>query len=770
MAAAAFFASGFAALLDQVVWQRLLGLFSGADLVSATIVVAAFMAGLGAGSLAGGHLADGVDRSTALLLFAGAEIAIGLFGLASKTLYYDVLYARLGSAQLSSGLEALLLFAALLPPTFAMGLSLPLLSKALAPDVSSSAPTIGVLYGINTLGAGLGAAVTTWVLLRRLGLAGSLVVGAAVNGLCALAAVSLWFRSRRADEPRTPATAVSEPGAPRSFPGGPGRARSLPFATWVVLYGLSGFVALSLEIVWFRLLGIMAKSTAFTFGTLLAIYLIGLGVGVLLGTRAVRASRSPASTFLTLQALAAVCAGIAVAAFTAFVGDRFASSLWIYFSSPEPLDLKRALADLASTLGTRAGASTLAKVFLYSHVVGPAVLIGPAVVLMGASFPFLQKAVQTDLALLGRRVGWLQAANIAGSLVGAVLTGVFFLRVFGSPVTLKLLVAASAVFVLVAFRARPAGRSASGGAGILAAVLALTVLLMPGAARLWAKLHGTQAEKILFAEDGSGLSLFTPLSEDPGTPAVLFGNGLSQSWIPYGSGHSLLGAIPAMVHPAPREIAVIGLGSGDTLFHLAGRRETRRLTCVEIITSQKAVLVAFASRRSDEALRAILSDRRIDFIEGDGREYLRRSRRRFDVIEADALRPGSALSGNLYSVEYFELMRRHLKPGGLAVTWGATARVLKTFLRVFPHVVWIGDILIGSDTAIPFDASVIRARLNDPFSRTHYAKSKGDLARSVGEYLAAHPAAVFGPNHDRSTIRDVNTDLFPKDEFHVPQE
>jgi len=186
LSAAAFFASGFAALLYQVIWQRLLVLFSGADLYSVTIIVASFMGGMGVGHLAGGHVADRVSPRTSLFCFAGAELAIALFGFFSRALYYDFLYNRLGAAEIPAPALALLLFISLLVPTFFMGASLPLLSRALASRLERAASVIGILYGVNTLGAAAGALVSTWVLLPRFGLDGSIRVGVLFNVLCAL--------------------------------------------------------------------------------------------------------------------------------------------------------------------------------------------------------------------------------------------------------------------------------------------------------------------------------------------------------------------------------------------------------------------------------------------------------------------------------------------------------------------------------------------------------------------------------------------------------
>ena len=319
----AFFLSGFAALIYQVVWQRMLVLPIGADVYSTTVIVGAFMAGLGCGNLAGGHVADRLSRTRCLGLFVVAELCVGLFGAASRSIFYDWMYLGLGGLSLTPLAAAIVIFAALIWPTFWMGMSLPLLARAVTSTLDGAATRIGVLYGLNTLGAALGAFATTWVLFPSRGLAGSLYVAVAMNVLAAVAALPLV--RRRSAQPRDTAAAVVR-----------GRQVDVPnwgFRTWALLYGVSGFQALSLEIVWFRLLGVMVKSSAFTFGTLLAIYLAGLGLGAALGSAALRGVRRPAFWFLALQAFVALYAGAAILALTAWEGNTPAlSSLLAYFA------------------------------------------------------------------------------------------------------------------------------------------------------------------------------------------------------------------------------------------------------------------------------------------------------------------------------------------------------------------------------------------------------------------------------------------------------
>src|SRR5262245_44902123 len=339
LSAAAFFASGFAALLYQVIWQRLLVLFSGADLYSVTIIVASFMGGMGVGHLAGGHVADRVSPRTSLLCFAGAEFAIAVFGFFSRGLYYDFLYNRFVAAQIPAPALALLLFISLLVPTFFMGASLPLLSRALASRLERAASVIGILYGVNTLGAAAGALVSTWVLLPRLGLDGGIRVGVLFNVLCALIVLpaAAGLRSRI-----TAASPAGDPEARWGPPSGGPSEMSFPFWIWACIFATSGLLALALEIVWFRVLAVTMKGTAFTFGTLLGVYLTGLGAGALIGSAVAPRLRRPAVAFLALQAAIGALAMLLLTAFIRFADN--VAPLWAYLGSYEPLDIRTAVA------------------------------------------------------------------------------------------------------------------------------------------------------------------------------------------------------------------------------------------------------------------------------------------------------------------------------------------------------------------------------------------------------------------------------------------
>ncbi len=759
-----FFASGFAALIYQTIWQRMLGFFSGVDVYSVTITVAAFMAGLGCGSLAGGHLADRLSPKHRLLAFGAAEGIIALFALSSKWVYYDLLYIKWSALADSPVLLPVILFASLLIPTFCMGLTLPILAKALTARIETASTVVGFLYGANTLGAAVGALLTPWFLLRHFSFPEILRLAAILNALCAIGAALIWWRV-------TPAS-VDTPAQTMPREASPPEAGLSSARVWMLIYALSGFIALSLEIVWFRLLGVMQKSTSLTFPSLLATYLGGLAFGIIIGVLLVKQVRRPAVTFLLLQSGVTLYAAGALTVFLNQVNQRISwRPLWEYlgrYRDVPSVELLRAISVWFSGAPLTAELMQNARFVWLVYFGVPIALIVPSTFLMGASFPVLQKLVQDNPRLLGRRVGWLQTMNIGGSMLGALLVGWCLLGWLGTAGTLKLLVLLGGAFLcLTAWHLSP--RVWIRLAGMFIAICGVTWLavVVPGSDQLWAKLHGTTPAGIIAREGASGLAVLKGKPDAFEQDAVwVFNNGLGQSWLPYGSVHTQIGLLAIALHPKPEEVAVIGVGSGDTVYALGGSPHTREITCIEIVRPAYDALKEVAPRLRYPALDALLIDPRIRWVFTDGRAYILRSGKQFDVIEADALRPNSAYSGNLYSYEYFRTLKAHLKPGGLAVTWAPTDRVLASFLEVFPYAVVVDEVVLGSEQPIEVDKETIMRRLADPFTLAHYQRVEADLWPQVTDLLAGRFIQQT-PNVRQPARVDLNFDLYPRDEYMV---
>ncbi|GAB3699231.1 fused MFS/spermidine synthase [Spirosoma flavus] len=739
-----FFLSGFAALLYQIIWQRLLVFYTGSDTVSISLIVSAFMTGLGIGYLAGGRLADRSTSTQNLRYFVLAELGIMVFALFSKAIFYDFLYQ---SNRLPSGqplLIYIIVFGIVLVPTFLMGVSLPVLSRTFRfDDMDQQARYISLLYFINTLGASVGAFVTGFLLVRRLGFDNAIFVGAALNGICAVCAWSIVRGAKGLGGEIS--TIKSTPSVLNPLPQA---QRPLPLALWSMQYAVSGFAALSLELIWFRVLETLIKSVSLTFAILLAIYLGSMAIGTVVGTwltsrssyqSAIRRERAFLLAQLVLYGYTALSIGLFVNAIGRVPGLQF---LWDYFASGEPV------------------LSPRFSLFTYGAV--PVFLLGIPTFLMGLSFSLSQSIIQNNYAEIGRRVGWLQFINIVGSAVGAWAVTWIGFAYLGTALLLKCIVALGFGYVaLLLIRRHSPGLVV----GLLAIALGLSIFIIPDNTHFWQRLNGLEKPSdFVFDENESAVSVIKMTPDQK--MGVVFVNGLGQSGLPYhyDAVHTLLGALPVMMHPDPKHVAVIGLGSAGTVNGIAGRPETRRIDCFEIASNQEKVLTDYAGRVGDTAVNAVLRDTRLNMVFRDGRYAIRNGETRYDVIEADALRPLSAYSGNVYSKEYFELIRDRLCPGGLAVTWCPTGRVLNTFRTVFPYVAYCDKlVLIGSNQPIQLDWKAIEQRAKHDFSQRHYGRSGINIWSLLDHYR--HDIRLL--TETKEITGEINTDLFPKDEYSI---
>jgi predicted membrane-bound spermidine synthase len=738
LAGVAFFFSGVSALVYQVAWQRILALHTGVGIYSIALIVASFMAGLGLGSHLGGWASFRLGAAKSLVAFAMLELGIGLFGLLSCTFFYDLLYLRASWLYESPWTSGALHFLALLIPTTMMGMSLPFLVRATVRDAETAGRVIGDLYGINVIGAGVGALVTPWILVRFLGIRGAVTTAAAGNSVAFLvAAVLVVVLRRNRDRPISRVTQADRLDGPVAQ----------PYRIWIALYALSGFCAMSLEIVWFRIVDLGTKSMAFSFGTVLALYLVFYALGSLVGARLVSRVSSPLYAFLICQSGLIAYAGTAVFLLVSLPPDTpFYSWFADYWGRSRAFVLSDNLWSPAA---------------MRLYLALPAMLFGPATFLMGLSFPILQRAVQDDPQTSGRKVGFLQAANIAGGVAGSLLVGLLLLNHLGTMGSFRFLMGCGLIFAAVGIR-RYGMRSWTGLAG---AFLVVFVVTLPTRAGLWNRLHGVFDGRAIVGEDATGVSALVP--EGKGRFRV-FVNGKSHSWLPFGGSHTRLGAVPAIVHPSPKDIAIIGLGSGNTAWAAAMRQETRAVTVFEISGPQPRVLERLADAYSDdpdlEQLREFLEDPRIHIKVADGRKALELGRNLYDIIQADPLHPAMAYSGYVYSTEFFELCARRLKPGGIMCSWSPTSRVYHTFRHVFPYVLEIegGGILMGSNERISIDRRTWRERVLSP--RTASYMGGWNRAR----WLLETVRTVRKPRRPPAPRIDLNHDLFPRDEFVVP--
>lgn len=758
-----YFVSGFTALLYQVVWQRVLGLFSGSDVRSVSIVVASYLLGLGIGSWISSRFSDRLGSRRAIQVYGFCNFGIAVFAVSSRFLFYDLLFLRWQSLSHSIALMLLIVFLSLLIPTTLMGLSLPLVSKAISHHASQAALRIGLLYGVNTLGSGAGALISGWYIIGTIGYEWTIYLGAALStliGVVSLGSAQLFISQFPATLSavteassvisRSSMRASSATGLPSVTERSPVKSLSTSATIsqvhlnlqWPLLVFLSGFMAISLEILWFRILDTVLQSIAYTYAHLLAFILLSNGLGSIAGAAAVHFIAKPRRVFLLIQG--------AIAAYSVI-------SIWLitFYWQVQPLETR--------LTGGYIDPSQMNATLLIRYVVLPLVMLVPPNFLMGFYFPVVQKAVQKDDQQIGQRVGLIQAANILGNTTGSLLTGLVLLNWLGTAGALRSLAALGLGFISLIYLTRRQVKLAHG----LAIVLLIALGLFPNNTRFWAALQGISPEQFFIAaEDSTGVAAITESNQE----GRLLASGQAQARFPYMQVHAVLGSLPALLHPHPTQVMIIGLGSGGTA-HTAGVNPlTQHIQVVELLGAELTVLKQYAKTPVGQPLAALFQDPRYEFIVGDGRQKLQQSTHQFDIVEADAIYPWQSRAGMLYSQEFFQMVRSHLAPSGIFVEWNVGAETEPTFRNVFPYVLELamsGDlnILIGSDRPIDFNQQNLLTKLQQPSVLQFLANAKVNVEALRRDVKAA--GIQYYSHLKNGQPAAMNTDLFPRSEYYL---
>ena len=511
---------------------------------------------------------------------------------------------------------------------------------------------------------------------------------------------------------------------------------------WSLLVFISGFLIVALQIVWYRLIGVLLQSSSYSFSLVLAVFLLGDAAGLLVGARVVDRIGDPRRFFFLMQSTATALA--------------LGGTWFVYFAMGAGL-LPSSFVDY-----DRMSAATPINIAVISVLVTVVVL--PASFIMGFSFPVVQKAVQRDIGRLGSRVGLVQLANIVGNSAGSLVAGLLLLDLVGTANTLRLLVAIGLAFAVLQL----VGPAVTRWAAVPAAVLAAGLLFFPGGEAFWRRLHGLTVQEAIVGEDKTGLAL---LKMSDGQSGRLYIQGHSQSELPFTTLHAVLGAIGPLVHDAPRHVLVIGSGTGGTPFAAALNPATEKVRVIEIVAPVVTTLHTYVNQGGRSGIDQLLTNGRFEIVVADGRHRLALEPTLYDVIEADAILPKTALSGLLYSQEFFQQVRSKLAPGGISVQWAPTDRTIETFRSVFPFVTMVHPagsrrpVMLGSDRPIPYARNKILGLLAQPKVEAHLTSSRVDRATVVKWFEDAKPQPV-----NEGTVvpaRSPNTDFFPRDEYYL---
>jgi predicted membrane-bound spermidine synthase len=753
-----FLCSGASGLIYQIVWVRQLGHVFGNTVYSASIVVATFMLGLGAGSYLLGAVADRSrdDRVGLIGLYAKLEIVIGLLGvLISLVLpHLASIVARLSSYQSDSegwqtltlasyawrgGLAVLLL----VPITLLMGGTLTVLVRAhVRGDLRSSGWRVATLYGANTIGAAAGAFLTDFVLAPALGLLITQLVAAALNVVAAAGAYQL---SRRPQEP-----AVAVPLAPRTEAAAASPKSTVSWAS--VALALSGFAALGMEMLWLRHLTVLLGGFRAVLSLLLTVMLAALGIGALLGGWLDRRFGHPVRSLMIVQSV-------------------FAAATLIGLASNTADDLAAHGASIAAALATRSPSSR-AIAELWFDLRPMLIEVALPSLVAGLAFPLANAIVQRAQESVGRRAGILYAANTCGAVTGSLATGYLLLPYLGMQTSAAVLAAVAVLAICplflashsIATRPVPAFALAS-----LVGICALVIWLMLPRDFIVQRALDRSAPDERIVTMSEGVTELLAVVERPGRGRGLLTNGHAMS-----STASLdqrymraLAHIPLLSMIAPERVMVIGFGVGNTT-HAATLHAS--VTRVEVADLSRNIL-AHAGYFSD-ANRDVLRNSKVSVFVNDGRQHLQMAAPgSYDLITLEPPPIAHAGVAALYSREFYALARSRLKSGGYVSQWlpayqvpaESSLAMVRAFLDVFPQSVLLSgaqaELLLVGTTAPrieldPFRAArglVIQPEVREDLTRIDLGSVKEIAGTFVGstETLAKATVASAVVTDDR---------------------
>lgn len=669
---AAVLASGVSGLTWEMLWQQRTGLALGVSAWATTLTLAAMMAGMGAGALLAARLARRGRLRRPLFAYGLAEAAVGLGGLC-------VPWGLAGLERLDAWLwplapggalavQAVGTLLVLLPPSVAMGATLPILAAHVAGEergqeacATGRRSRIATLYAINVSGAVVGVLAATFAGLPVLGVADTERIAAALN-----LAVALW--------------AVTRPDAAGVAPVVPASAR--PPAPALMLAFTSGFTVFVLEVSWFRSLRAAFQSTTESFAIILAAFLTALALGAWLAPRVRRHLPGALELLLPLAALAVLVATPLVDA-----PERWLRTALDPDWSPAALSL-------------RGGVLRFAALF--------AVLAVP-VTLLGTLLPWLLSDHES-----AEGVGHLTLVNTVGSVSGALLAGFVLLPTLGATRTswvAGLCVLAAGVAALPS----PRGFARAAAAGALGLVVAIP--LSGGAARLRVQGYGARQafDGVLYVAEGpdSTVQVTRALRSDD---HILVIDGFAASQEGPGSEYmQWMGHLPALAASRLDDALVIGFGTGQTT-QAVRLHHPRRLFVADVSAAVFGAADLFPSNGG------VLDDPSVHPVVMDGRAFLRRSGdQRFDLVTLEPMPPNFAGVNNLYSREFYQLVADHLAPGGVVAQWVPfhliapehMLAIVATFQDVFPETrLWITPqhgtgILVGGKQPWELHASAV---------------------------------------------------------------
>lgn len=774
----AYTLSGLAGLIYEVCWTRLLTLAIGHTTAAASAVVAAFLGGLAVGAGAGGRIATRLSARQCLPVYIGLELAVGAaalllpFELKALLPLLKWAYSNGEPGMLFPLVRILACLVMVFVPALALGVTFPVAIRWFASGSSNTARSSGALYAANTTGAAIGAPLAGFVLIPTIGISGATWAGVAVSTVAAFLVWIVMRTDRKTDV--EPVTALPTPIAPIASSTSARRRRlrqdtaiveppPIVDARWLasIVLGLSGFAALVHEITWTRILTLVLGPTIYAFSATLAAVIAGVALGSMAGTWIGSRTGHHAGWLAFTLALAA----LTTTATSALAGGYL------------PRLVAQQMAD----------APNLFDQLLRQGTLLTAALIVPTAASVGAAFPLGLTLVSSSSRDDAGRFSLVYAINTIGAVSGSLAAGFFFIPRLGLQSTLTLVsgcLIGAAILVLSWTRltrtARLTGAVAAGAAAaMLVAAPPWDRELLASGVYLYAPdvPEGLDREALLKAGTllyyREGAAATVSVRRLTGTTTLAVDGKVDASNRRDMLTQKLIAHLPLLLHGDPKDVAIIGLGSGVTL-GAALHHPVARADVLEISPEVVEASEFFAADNN----RA-LDDARARLIVGDGRSHLLLSDRKYDVIISEPSNPWIAGVAALFTQEFFLAARDRLAPGGLVCQWAHTYNIsnadlrsiVATFRSVFPQgTAWLvgGDDVLLIASADPLDDRL--ANIARGWSRPAVAADLASMAVlepfSILSLFAGGPAELTSYSGDAAILTDDRMTL----EFSAPRE
>jgi len=698
-----FVGSGCAALLYEMVWFQMLEFTIGSSAVSIGMLLATFMAGLCLGSLIYPRVVPATWHP--LRVYALLELAIGLLGLAVLTGidYLGNLYVLSAvNVRWELMMRGVLCAACLLPPTMLMGATLPAVARWVE-ATPRGVSWLGLFYGGNTLGAVAGCLGAGFYLLRVYNVEVATYAAVAINFAVAIIALALSYRLSFVVPAANPAPSTD-------------LSQTASWPIYITI-AISGFCALGAEVIWTRLMSILLGGTTYTLSLILAVFLAGLGLGSSAAALVVRRLTSPRLALGWCQA------------------SLVLATAWCAASIVQGFPYLPLEHQFLGSLGT----------YLWLDLVRVAVALLPAACLWGASFPLALAAISATHADRGRMVGQLYAANTIGAIVGSLLFSLWLIPAIGTQDSQRLLIAGATLAALFMFlpnalgasparsdTSSPYPRSRARRFTGLAAVVGVSVLAgwsvaaMPFNRLAFGRIAEMIDPGVKELYRGEGINSTVAVSEHPNGLRSFHVSGKveASTLVDDMRTQVILGTLPALIHPKPQSALVVGFGAGVTAGALIPYLGITRIVICEI----EPLIPQKVGPFFEVANSSVAHDRFVEIVYDDARHFVTTTPEKFDIITSDSIHPWVKGAASLYTQEYFEQMRAHLTPGGIAVQWvplydtnvEAVRSAIATFFKVFPHgSVWSNGkrgksfdvVLLGTSEPLRIDLDEIEGRM-----------------------------------------------------------